>query len=130
MPSFSARSYFQLRTCHPDLVRLFAAVIERTDCTIICGHRNKADQDQAFAGGKSKLKWPKSRHNSLPSQAVDVVPYPIDWNNHQRFEELAVIVKECAAQLGIAITWGGDWTSFRDLPHWELSKPVAAPSVA
>ena len=42
---------------------------------IVCGHRNKEDQNKAFAEGKSKLKWPKGKHNKLPSQAVDAAPY-------------------------------------------------------
>lgn len=130
MPSFSARSRYQLGTCHSDLRRLFGEVIKRYDCVILCGHRNKADQDKAFAGGKSKLTFPHSRHNSTPSQAVDVAPWPIAWSNHARFEDLALVVKATAHDLGIEIIWGGDWSSFRDMPHWELPRPVPAPSAA
>ena len=59
MPKFGTRSRERLDTCHQDLQTLFEAVIEEVDCSVICGHRNKADQDKAFASGNSKaiLKW-------------------------------------------------------------------------
>ena len=120
MPNFSARSLERLRTCHEDLQRLFLAVIEEYDCTILEGHRGQAAQDKAFAEGKSKLRWPNGKHNKMPSMAVDVAPYPIDWNNTKRFKEMAVVVKRVAAELGIDVKWGGDWKSFVDMPHWEL----------
>lgn len=127
MPSFSARSRGQLATCHPDLQRLFAEVIKRFDCIVLCGHRNKADQDKAFAEGKSKLRYPQSRHNKSPSEAVDVAPWPIAWTDHARFDALALVVKASAKDLGIEIVWGGDWSGFVDKPHWELKK---SPGVA
>lgn len=122
MPSFSKASKAKLYTCHADLIRLFEAVIKKTDCTIVCGYRGKDEQDKAFAEGKSKLKFPSSRHNRKPSEAVDAVPYPIDWNDLERFKALAKIVKETAKELGIAIEWGGDWKSFKDMPHYQLRK--------
>ena len=78
--------------------------------------------------GKSQLEYPKSRHNLVPSMAVDVCPYPIDWNDRERFSYFAGYVRGVAAGMGIDIRWGGDWdsdgevkdNSFDDLPHFEL----------
>lgn len=120
MPEFGKTSRARLETCHPDLQRLFNEVIKEMDCSIICGHRGKVDQDEAFRLGNSKVTWPRSKHNSTPSNAVDAVPYPIDWKNFDRFNQMAVIVKRKAEELGIKIVWGGDWKTFKDLPHWEL----------
>lgn len=128
MPKFSKTSKERLATCHPDLQRLFNEVIKERDCTIVCGHRTKQAQEDAYRLGYSKVKFPKSKHNSLPSLAVDVVPYPIDWNNKQRFVEFNAYVKLVAAKLGIKIRWGGDWDNdgdwrderFLDMPHYEL----------
>jgi peptidoglycan L-alanyl-D-glutamate endopeptidase CwlK len=98
------------------------------DFTVICGHRNKADQDKAYAAGHSKLKFPRSKHNSWPSLAVDVVPYPLDWKDIDAFKRLGVVIKQAWASMseaergGYTLSWGGDWTSFRDYPHWELRK--------
>jgi peptidoglycan L-alanyl-D-glutamate endopeptidase CwlK len=33
---------------------------------------------------------------------------------------MAANVKAAAKKLGIRITWGGDWKSFKDGPHFEL----------
>lgn len=120
MPQFSEKSRARLSTCHQDLQDIFNAVIKDADCTVICGFRNQEDQDQAFKDGFSKLKWPHGKHNQNPSLAVDVCPYPIDWKDTARFHAFAEVVKCKASELGIAVSWGGDWTGgFVDYPHWE-----------
>ena len=110
----------RLSTCDNDLQALFYEVIKEFDCSIICGHRGEAEQNKAFKEGNSKLKWPKSKHNTYPSRAVDVVPWPIDWKDIKRFKALAVVVQNKAKEMGIKIQWGGDWPKFRDYPHWQL----------
>lgn len=132
MPSFSKTSVERLNTCDQRLVTLFNEVVKHYDCTILCGVRSKEEQDEAFRTGKSKLKWPNSKHNVLKpdqkSKAVDVAPYPIDWNNKDAFYHFAGFVRAIAAQQGIKIRWGGDWDgdfnlknqTFFDLPHFEL----------
>lgn len=126
---FSERSQARLNTCHLDLIRLFEAVIgDGHDCTIIEGHRGKEAQDEAFRTGRSKKKWPEGKHNTLPSQAVDVMPFPIDWVNRAQHVAFAKAVFDKAEELDIKVRWGGDfnmdgnWTndSFIDRPHWEL----------
>lgn len=110
----------RLYTCHRDLILLFEAVDKIVPTAILEGHRGKMAQDQAFAAGKSNAKWGQSKHNSIPSLAVDVGPVPLDWNDIQAFERMAVVIKKCAAQLGIKVRWGGDFKSIKDFPHWEL----------
>ena len=132
MSKFSKESIEQLNTCHPDLQILFIEVIKYWDCKIICGSRNEEEQDKAFAEGKSKLQFPFSNHNKLPSDAVDAIPYPINWENKNpkdlaRWYAFAGFVLGVASQKGIEIRWGGDWDSdkdfkdqkFDDLPHFE-----------
>lgn len=120
MPKFGKRSKKELATAHPDLQRLFNAVIEKIDFAVICGHRGHADQDKAFAEGKSKLKWPNSKHNKVPSLAVDCVPWPLDWDDHARFRVLADIVKDTAKQMKIQVECGIDWKKFPDAPHYQM----------
>lgn len=120
MPKFGKRSKKELATAHPDLQRLFNEVIKEYDCAVICGHRDHAAQDKAFADGYSLVKWPNSKHNKVPSLAVDVVPYPIDWNDHARFMSFASNVKKVAKRLKINVEWGGDWKKFVDLPHYQV----------
>ena len=114
-----AGSLSRLATCHPDLQRLVREVYRRTteDLSVACGHRGKADQDREYAEGNSKLRWPKSRHNSYPSLAVDLWPYPVDWQDHAAFERLRALVLETARDLEIPIEII-DW----DLPHYQLPR--------
>ncbi len=121
MPTFSKLSLERLATCHPLLQDVARAAIKRVDFLVACGRRGEQEQNEAFARGFSKLKFPNSKHNKTPSLAMDLVPWPVDWNDVKRFEALAKIVKEEAAKLGVAISWGGDWKKFRDRPHYELS---------
>ena len=104
-------------------------VIKTIDCIILCGFRGKNEQHRAFMAGTSKLDWPHGKHNSNPSNAVDVAPYPIDWSGRQRFITFAQKVLEIAGQLGIRIRWGGDWDmkgdgnhngELNDFVHFEL----------
>jgi peptidoglycan L-alanyl-D-glutamate endopeptidase CwlK len=134
MPTFGKVSKDRLATCHPRLIELFEEVVKHYDCIILCGTRSKDEQDEAFRTGKSKLAFPKSKHNSMPSMAVDVAPYftvapNVRWNDKESFYHFAGFVKGIAAAKGINIRWGGDWDSdndlkdqtFFDLPHFELA---------
>lgn len=121
MYKYSKRSLKNLSECHPLLIALFMEVIKHVDCTIIDGYRTKKEQNDAFNKGYSKLKYPKSKHNKKPSLAADVMPYPIDWDDAMGAEHFAGIVKGIAFAMGIPITWGGDWRSFIDRPHYQLN---------
>lgn len=130
MPKFGKRSFKNLSEAHPKLQRIMKEVIKYHDCSVIEGHRPKSEQDAVFHAGKSKVQWPNSKHNSQPSNAIDVVPYPVDWNDTRRFDLFAGHVLMAANMLGIKLRWGGDWDSdldlkdqsFHDLPHFELDK--------
>jgi len=134
MPKFSQASFSRLATCHMDLQVLFYEVIKYFDCTILEGYRNEEDQEWAFKAGHSKLHWPHGKHNRQPSMAVDVSPYPVDWNNVNRFYWFAGYVMGIAQKLKDegkmthSVRFGGDWNSdkdiynerFKDLVHFEL----------
>ena len=144
MPKFGRKSRQQLESCHPDLQTLFNTVIEEVDCSVICGYRNKEDQDKAVASGNSKAVYPTGKHNSKPSTAVDVYPYPIDFNDRVRYYWFAgwVLAKaEILRNVGEIINkirWGGNWKGLNngkidfsynnlpdvldDLPHFEIIK--------
>ncbi len=133
MPRFGKRSEENLSQCHEDIQRLFREVVKYYDCSVICGHRGEKDQNEAYHSGRSKLKFPESKHNSFPSEGVDVVPYfknrpHVRWDDKEKFYEFAGIVQGIAATLGINIRWGGNWDrddelhdqGFMDLPHYEI----------
>jgi peptidoglycan L-alanyl-D-glutamate endopeptidase CwlK len=124
-----------LDQCHPKLQRLIREVDRRLsknkimELTVTCGHRGEAAQNEAYAAKRSTKAWPDSLHNMLPSPAVDVAPYPIDWNDTARFARLAGYIQAVADDLDIEIRWGGDWDQdgrtsderFVDMPHFELT---------
>lgn len=121
MPSFSQSSKDKLNTCHPDLQKLFYAVIRERDCTVLEGARTLERQGQLVAEGKSQtLNSRHIPHEDGYSRAVDVMPYPIDWNDKERMKEFAIFVYNTAMKLNIRVTWGGSWKTFFDGPHWEL----------
>jgi len=127
MPKFSKKSAERLATCHSDLQKIFNDIIQTRDCTIICGSRTLEEQKKAFAGGFSKLDGvkKKSKHQISKEQplslAVDVLPFPLKWDDKKSHEDFARAVKATAQQHGIKIVWGGDFKSFSDRPHWELA---------
>lgn len=128
MPSFGKASREKLDTCDDKLQAICEVVIEHYDFSVLEGHRSGERQNELFRQGKSTLKAGQSKHNSLPSRAVDLSPYKIDWENPKRFYLLAGMMFQCAYELNIKIRWGGDWDrdwdhadqSFMDLPHFEL----------
>lgn len=127
MPTFSRRSLARLETCDHRLQMVLKRAITRYDFTVLCGHRTKEEQQDAFERGASKLQWPRSKHNKKPSLAVDVAPFPIDWDNLERFRELAEIIMDEANKLGIKLRHGGDFNmngkpddKFIDMPHFEI----------
>jgi peptidoglycan L-alanyl-D-glutamate endopeptidase CwlK len=128
MPSFGTESRKRLNTCHADLQEICELVIPNYDFTVLEGFRSSTRQDDLFRQGKSKLHGGQSKHNNDPSLAVDIAPYPIDWENPKRFYLLSGFMFQAASQLGIDLRWGGDWDgdwihtdqSFHDLPHFEL----------
>ena len=130
MPKFGRRSRERLATCHEDLQDLMNEVIKYVDCSVLEGHRSGERQDKLYEEGKTKVKFPNGRHNANPSNAVDVVPYPVDWDDRERFHLFAGFVLGLAQSMEINIRWGGDWNKnfevddnkFDDFPHFELIK--------
>ena len=105
-------------------------VIKYVDCSVLEGHRDEERQNKLFDEGKTKVKYPNGRHNAKPSRAVDVVPYPVDWKDRERFHLFAGFVLGIARSMNIKLRWGGDWNmnfevddnKFDDFPHFELLK--------
>lgn len=122
MPHFSRRSLERLATCDIRLQRIMHYVIQFYDCAILYGHRNEEEQEDAFERGATTKHWPDSKHNSKPSKAVDIAPYPVDWKNEKEFYFLAGLVTAAAEHMGIKIRWGGRWSKLHDTPHIELDE--------
>ena len=130
MARFGKNSRQRLATCDKQLQNLFNEVVKYFDCSVLVGFRGENEQNRAFSEGHSQVRWPKGKHNSKPSFAVDVAPYPINWDDRERFIYFGGFVKGCAYKMDIPLRWGGDWDNdtsladnkFDDLVHFEIRK--------
>lgn len=130
MAKFGKASKHNLRSCDPRLQRILEEVVKSIDCSVLEGHRGQAAQNSLYYATprRTQVQWPKSKHNSLPSMAVDVVPYPVDWDDAERFKNFAHFVQGVAVGMGYKVRWGGDWdrdfdlkdNRFNDYPHFEI----------
>ena len=78
----------------------------------------------------AKVTWLNNPLSSkhVTGKAVDLVPYPVDWNDLSKFDQMAQAMFAAAKELGVSIRWGADWDNdgnYRekgeyDSPHFEL----------
>lgn len=146
MAKLSKASIERISQCDVRLQRVFNKVIQEFDFTVTCGHRTQGEQLQLFKQGRTLTngEWiktgktvtnidgykKKGKHNYFPSLAIDVVPYPVDWNDLDRFKELHKVVMRVASEEGVELVWGADWDSdgdiaehsLQDYPHYELKE--------
>lgn len=116
------RSRQRLSGVHPDLVAVVEPAIQITevDFTVLEGLRSRDRQKELVAKGASKTM--NSRH--LTGHAVDLAPWPIDWDDLDRFRQVADAMKQASEELDVPVIWGGDWRTFYDGPHFELDRKV------
>jgi peptidoglycan L-alanyl-D-glutamate endopeptidase CwlK len=124
MPRFGRRSKQRLKGVDAKLVNVANELIKLMDVTVIEGLRSQERQNELVAQGKSKTKFGKH----VAGKALDLAPYPIDWNDRERFHYMGGLIRGIGHSLGIKIRWGGDWDSdgeikdnaFDDLVHVEI----------
>ena len=120
--SLDARAERNLAGVHPDLVRLVrrAAQLSEVDFTVTEGLRTPERQAVLVRQGASRTL--NSRH--LTGHAVDLaakVQGQVRWD-WPLYAKLGAAMKAAAGELGLPLTWGGDWKRFRDGPHFELPR--------
>lgn len=138
--SLSQRSISNLRQVHPDLVSVVELAIQITgqDFIVIEGVRTQERQDELWAQGRTKpgpiVTWTKdaSSHGIGKDgygHAVDICPFPVDWNDLSKFDAIYVAMMAAAQELGVRLRYGGDWDmdgklrerGETDSPHFELA---------
>lgn len=118
--SLSPKDIQKLNTCDPKLQLIVNELATEMPLMVLCGNRSKADQDLACAQGHSKTPYPTSKHDSMPSQAVDIAPLPLDWKNIEAFNKMMDAAVRIAEKLGIEIRLGRTFKTLVDMPHMEL----------
>lgn len=124
MNKWSKQSKENYRTLHPDLKLLADEVLKIHDCTIRQGYRDERTQNRYFKKGTSKVKYPDSKHNKMPSEAIDLSPYIPNVNpwDMEHVLHFAGIVQAIASQLytegsmSKKLIWGGSWGHNLDAP--------------
>ena len=115
------RSKRRLKGLHPDLVAVVKRAIELTeiDFTVLEGMRSVSRQRELVNKGASTTM--NSRH--LTGHGVDLgalVDGKIRWD-WPLYHKIADAMKQAAQEKGVDLEWGGDWKSFPDGPHFQLS---------
>ena len=120
MYKFSKRSLDNLKGVDERLVKLMEEVLSISpyDFGITEGLRTIEKQKEYVRTGKSQTM--NSYH--LKGKAVDIVVYKagkVTWDL-KYYKEIADLVKKIAEHDGLKITWGGDWKTLVDGPHFQL----------
>ena len=147
----SERSLQRLQGVHPNLVKVVKRAIEisKQDFMVLEGVRTRKQCMVNYGKGRTiaqcvakgvtaqyanpraaKVTWLNdpfaSKH--VTGKAVDLVPYPVDWNDLKKFDAIAQAMLQAAKELGVTIRWGADWDGDgkprergeSDSPHFEI----------
>lgn len=78
----------------------------------------------------AKVTWLNNPFASkhCEGKAVDLVPYPVDWNDLSKFDKIAKAMLQAAKELKVNVRWGADWDGDgkprergeSDSPHFEI----------
>lgn len=122
MYSLGVRSKARLKGVHPDLVKVVEKAIHLTtvDFTVLEGVRDAVRQKKLVESGASQTM--NSRH--LTGHAVDLgawVDDQVDWS-WPLYHKINTAMQEASKLVGVPIEWGGNWRTFKDGPHFQLSK--------
>jgi peptidoglycan LD-endopeptidase CwlK len=125
MTQFTQKSLSKLDGVHPHLVALVkrAAEISAQPFQVIEGVRTLSRQREMVKRGASKTL--RSRHLKAPNglgHAVDLVAMVggrVSWEE-PLYHRINDAMKQASREMGISVTWGGDWKNFFDGPHFEL----------
>lgn len=126
-------SLARLKGVDETLVNVVKRAIEISDVdfTVLEGVRTLERQRELYAQGRTApgkiVTWTmKSKH--LEGKAVDLVPYPLDWNDLKKFDKISKAMFAAAKEQGVKLRWGADWNSNgkprekgeTDSPHFEI----------
>ncbi len=89
------------------------------------GLRTLEDQRGLVAKGASQTL--NSLHRKQPTgygHALDLVPYPVSWQDIARFNMMGALLFRAAMEddHDVPLVWGGLWKNFKDYPHFQLPR--------
>ena len=123
--AFSQSSLSRLKGVHPKLIAVAEQALSYgvMDLTILPdgGARTLDKEKEMIAGGHSETL--NSKHLIQPDgfgHAIDIAPFPVDFNDIPEFTTMATLMFRAAMDLHIEIVWGGHWHEFKDYSHFQL----------
>ena len=124
--NFSKKSHERMITADPRLVEIamMAIKISKVDFGIpeFGGKRTHIEQRELFDKGASNCDGTRIKSKHQSGLALDVYAY-VNGKASWRVDHLtlvAVAMLQAANALGYKLSWGGLWTGFQDMPHFEL----------
>lgn len=125
MMKWSETSIKRMTGVHPELISVANRALSYQVIDMIVlpdgGVRTVKRQQELVAKGASKTL--KSKHliqKDGYGHALDLAPFPIDWDDIERFRLVSVQMFKAAKELNVGIEWGGAWKSFPDFPHYQI----------
>jgi peptidoglycan L-alanyl-D-glutamate endopeptidase CwlK len=132
------RSLEKLSKCHEDLKKIFIKAADNSPYkfVITSGYRSPEEQNLLYQQGRTKPGEivtykdgyeKKSKHNNLPSDAVDVaiiLDGKLNWDP-KHYLKLAEHILDVSDSLFLSkeiskqIECGAYWETFKDYPHYE-----------
>ena len=125
----SKRSLDRLDCVNPLLIAIIVEAIKTSPIDFgipqYGGMRTAIEQNELFIKSKSQLDGfsKKSYHQS--GNAFDIYAYVdgrASWNKDHLTTIARHIQKVAKDRYSVSLQWGGDWTKFVDMPHFQISK--------
>lgn len=138
-PALSAKSEANLKGVDPALVAIVREAAAHVSFAVIEGLRTKERQNQLLKQGATKTLnsyhltghavdlWPVDENGkNLPSDAAfkrgSAEAKAADKALWDGLRKIAQVMKLVAAGRGVSLTWGGDWKTFPDGPHFQIKR--------
>lgn len=132
----AARQVARLASVRPELAEAYAVALRQWlgDPILVVlgrpfvseGYRSAQEQDELYTHGRSApgpivtyKRGGESKHNELPSKALDVAFLLPDGTTSWSPELLSKFARLMKAA-DVRVHWGGDWPGFKDRPHFEV----------
>ena len=127
MYKLSKRSYERLNGVDAILIGILTEAIKESPFDFGIprngGLRTAKEQNELYKKGRSRLDGFKNKSYHQTGKAFDIFAY-VDGSASWEEEHLTPIarhIQEVAKEkFDIQLTWGGDWKSFIDMPHFQI----------
>jgi peptidoglycan L-alanyl-D-glutamate endopeptidase CwlK len=127
MYKLSKRSYERLNGIDAILIAIVTESIKESPYDFGIprsgGLRTAEEQYILFKDGKSKCDGFKKKSYHQSGKAFDIFAYvdgSASWDK-EHLTAIAIHIQKIAKdQFNVDLEWGGDWKSFRDMPHFQI----------